>query len=272
VLGAGLAEDIHFVLSAREVDKRRSFWLKLSKQFMVEVHDVPDLRGKDSEAELEVIITERAERLGLEFDLDALGLFISLCGEQTLLITSELDKIDLYLGDERRRIRLDDVCQLIPQNREGIVFELGSALAARHPQRALHCLDQLLAQGENGVGILLAGVLPKMRTLAFARDLVETYQLPIGQYDYKKFCATIQSLPVDQTAHLPQKKDGSGLNLYPIFLAAQESRNYSAAELRQGLHSCLRANRLLVTTGLDTRTVLSQMIVRVLSPGQKSVA
>jgi DNA polymerase III subunit delta len=271
VLTAGLPDDVHFVLTAHQVDKRRSFWLKLNKAFRVTVYDVPDLKGRDGEAELEAIIHERAERLGLSFDADALGLFISLSGERTLLIASELEKIDLYLGDERRRVTIDDIRLLIPQNRDGIVFELGSAIAARHPQRALRMLDQLLSQGESGVGILLAGVLPKLRTMAFARDLAETYQLPIGQYDYKKFCAQVEALPEAQTKHLPQKKDG-GLNLYPLFLSAQESRNFTAAELRHGLHACLRANRLLVTTGLDAQTVLSQMIVRFLASGQKSVA
>jgi DNA polymerase-3 subunit delta len=70
---------------------------------------------------------------------------------------------------------------------------------------------------------------------------------------------------------LPRKKDG-GLSVYPLFLAAQESRQFTEAELRHGLQACLRANHRLVGSSLDPRVVLSQLLIEILAPAPRSLA
>lgn len=262
LLERGLPDDVHFIVSAIAPDRRRSFFQKLEKLAQSEAYDLPDTSQRGWEAQVETTISDRAEALGISFDAEALQLFMALAGERTQQIMGELEKLDLYLGPDRRRVTVQDVRVMVPLSRAGGIFELGNALGRRDSRRALSLLDTLLAQGENAIGLLLAAIIPKMRNLVLARDLVERQRAPM--HSYAQFQASLEKLPGEETAHLPRKKDG-GLNVYPLFLAAQESRQFSEAELRHGLQSCLRANQRLVGSALDPRVVLSQLLVEILA-------
>ena len=126
-------------------------------------------------------------------------------------------------------------------------------------------IDQLIAQGESAIGILLAAVVPKMRNLLNAKDLIARFRLPGG--NYRNFEGALNQLPGDETRHLPRKKDG-GISCYPLFLAAEETRQFSIQELREGLSECLTANKALVTSGLDHKLVLTRLVVRLLTRRQ----
>jgi len=262
LLETGLPDDVHFILSATAPDKRRSFFQRFDKLAQSEAFDLPDTSQRGWEAQVEGLITERAQALGLLFEPEALEIFVTLAGERTQQIVGELEKLDLYLGLDRRRVTVQDVRTMVPMSRAGVIFELGNALGRRDARRALSLLDSLLAQGENAIGLLLAAIIPKMRNLVLARDLVERHRTPLNSYG--QFQGTLERLPGEETAHLPRKKDG-GLNVYPLFLAAQESRQFSEAELRHGLRACLRANQRLVGSALDPRVVLSQLLVEILA-------
>lgn len=263
----GLPEDVHLIFSALAPDRRRSFFQKLDKLAQSEAFDLPDTSQRGWEAQLEMAVAERAEKLGLSFDREAQEVFLALAGERTQQIAGELEKLDLYLGPERRKVTVQDVRAMVPLSRAGVIFELGNALGRRDARRALSLLDSLLTQGENAIGLLLAAIIPKMRNLVLARDLVERQRTPLQSYS--AFQASLERLPPEETAHLPKKKDG-GLNVYPLFLAAQESRQFTEAELRHGLRACLRANQRLVGSSLDPRVVLSQLLIEILASSPRS--
>lgn len=264
LLEEGLPLDVKFVVTATGVDKRRTFFQRLDKLANTRVFDVPDTSQRGWEAQVEAVITERATALGLTFDPEAMELFILMVGEKTRQVVNELEKLDLYVGTGRRRITVQDVRSLISPSRASVVFELGNCLGNRDLRQALPLLDKLLQQGENAVGILLAAIVPKMRQLVLAVDLLERHRLPLG--GYQGFLRALEALPPEETAHLPKKKDGSGLNAYPLFLASQQGRGFTVAELRRGLRACLRANHRLVGSALDPKTVLTQLLVELLSP------
>lgn len=269
VVEPGLPPDVHFVLSAGAVDKRRSFFLKFDKLAQSKAFDLPDTSQRGWEAEVEALIAGRAKDLGLSFETEAMELFLLLAGERTQQIISELEKLDLYLGPDRRRITAQDVRTMVPLSRAGVIFELGNAIGRRDARRALALLDSLLAQGESAIGLLLAAIIPKMRNLMLARELVEQHRAPLGSYP--QFQGALERLPAEETAHLPKKKDG-GLNAYPLFLAAQESKAFTEKELRQGLRACLRANHRLVGSSLDPKVVLAQLVVELLAGEPKRPA
>jgi DNA polymerase-3 subunit delta len=83
-------------------------------------------------------------------------------------------------------------------------------------------------------------------------------------------------LPETDRAWLPQKKDGSGVNVFPIFLAADNARNFDLAGLQHVLEATLKADQALVTTGLDHRLILHRLIVEIASarksPARQSAA
>ncbi|MBA3652425.1 MAG: DNA polymerase III subunit delta, partial [Chthoniobacterales bacterium] len=156
-LGGG---EVRFLLSAPEVDKRRSFYKALAKRAELQVFDKLDSnRSGWEEAALDLVQSLGRERQ-LRFEEEALDLFVLLTGGDRRTIENELEKIDLFLGEKERRVGLETVRNLVPLSRAGVVFELGNALAARHLQHALALVRRLLDQGESAIGILLVAIIP----------------------------------------------------------------------------------------------------------------
>src|SRR6266496_6031412 len=168
LIGGDLGADVTFLLSATEVDKRRSFYKSLAKRAELQVFDRLDSSRSGWEEEATEIVRHRAQKRKLQFDDDALALFVLLTGGDTRQIENELEKIDIFLGKDRE-VRVDLVRELVPFSRAGVIFELGSALAARDLELALTLIRRLLDQRESAIGILLVAILPTIRNLLLAK-------------------------------------------------------------------------------------------------------
>ncbi len=263
-MATGFGSEVTFLLSAIDVDKRRSFYKSLAKRAELQVFDKLDSsRGGWEEVATEMVQI-RAKKRKLQFDDDALELFVLLTGGDTREIESELEKIDVYLGKERT-VNVDLVRELVPLTREGVIFDLSNALAERDLERALELVQQLLDQGETAIGILLVAILPTVRNLLLAKDLMEQYRIPRPHVPFP-FISAVNRLPADAVAHLPRKKDGS-INAYTLGIAAQNAHRFSTEQLIAGMQSCLAANLQLVTTQLDHELILTEVVVKILGSG-----
>jgi DNA polymerase III subunit delta len=261
LLDADFPPGITFLLSATETDKRRSFYKSLAKRAEVQVFDKLDSSRSGWEEEATEIVRGRVEKRKLQFDEDALELFVLLTGGNTRQIDNELEKIDLFLGKDRRA-GVELVRELVPLARAGVIFELGNALAERDLQRALVLVKRLLDQGETAIGILLVAILPTIRNLLLAKDLMDGHRLARPHAPYH-FISTLNRLPASATAHLPRKKDGS-INAYALGIAAQNAHRFQVDRLVAAMESCLQANLQLVTTQLDHELVLTEVVVKLL--------
>jgi DNA polymerase-3 subunit delta len=266
-----LPPEVKFLLSASAVDKRRSAYKRIQKLADLRTFDKPDTSKTGWEDEVIPLVERRARDLGITFDNDAIEMLVHLAGEDTRQLDSEVEKLSLYLG-ERTRVTAEDVRLLVPLNRAGVIFELGNAMGKRDLRRALELVRTLVYQGQSPIGILLAAIVPRVKSMLLAADIVARHpRLP--RTAYPAFAAALDKLPASETAHLPKKKDGSGLNVYPVFLALGESSKYTAVELRAALQACLDANLKLVTTSIDPQLVLERFLVGMLSkPGQRKAA
>jgi DNA polymerase-3 subunit delta len=157
------------------------------------------------------------------------------------------------------------VRELVPLSRAGVIFELGNALAACDLERALKLVKGLLDQGETAIGILLVAILPTIRNLLLAKDLMERNRIPRPHAPFN-FISALNRLPADATEHLPRKKDGS-INGYALGLAAQQAHRFETSQLIAGLEACLEANLRLVTSQLDHELVLTEIVVKLLARG-----
>jgi DNA polymerase-3 subunit delta len=249
------------LLSAIEPDKRRAFYKALGKVCEIEVFDKVDSSRGGWEEAAASMIESRARGRGLKMGTEAIELLAMLTGGDSRQVDNELEKIDLFLGPARREAGIDDVRTLVPLSRSGVVFELGNALAARETSRCFALLDQLLNQGESAVGILLVAIVPTVRSLLLVKDLMERHRLRPPQAPWF-FNSTLNGLPAEATEHLPRKKDGT-INAYALGLAAVHAKRFEVEELRELLDACLKANVRLVTSGLDERVVLAELVGRV---------
>jgi DNA polymerase-3 subunit delta len=260
-IDAGPGSEIIFLLSAIDVDKRRSFYKSLAKRAELQIFDKLDSSRGGWEEEATEMVQARAKKRKLQFDDDALELFVLLTGGDTREIENELEKIDIYLGEERA-VKVDLVRELVPLTREGVIFDLSNALAGRDLKHALDLVRQLLDQGESAIGILLVAVLPTVRNLLLAKDLMERHRIPRPHVPFP-FISAINRLPAEATAHLPRKKDGS-INAYTLGIAAQNAHRFSTKQLIAGMTACLAANLQLVTTQLDHEVILTEVVVKLL--------
>jgi len=263
VLEQGLPLEVHFVLSTSGIDKRRNTYKRITKLANTQTHDKPDTSRAGWEGAVLMQAQAKARELGITFESGALELVVQMAGDDTRQLENELDKIDLYLG-ERRRAGLITVRNLVAVSRAGVVWEIGNSIGARDLKRALELLGVLMYQGQNAIGILLGAIVPKVRSLLLVKDLLSRHKL--NRSSYSNFSVSLEALPTSATAHLPRKKDGSGFNVYPLFLSIDEAARFKLSELHAALAACLEANARLVTTQLDDKLVLERLLIGLLSP------
>jgi DNA polymerase-3 subunit delta len=262
-LSAGMPSGVVFLLSASEIDKRRSFYKSLNKVATVEHFDRIDTSRSGWEEEAESLARGLAAERGLIFQPEALEVFVRLAGADTRQLRNELEKIDLYLG-EKREIDTQSVRNLVARTATGVIWELGNAIAKRQLSAALALLDQLLFQGETPIGILYAAIIPTVRNLLVTKEILETYGVKAPSAPYQ-FNSVIARLPQAAQNFLPRRKDGN-INVYGLGIAACEAHRFSLAQLIRGFEECLKANIQLVTTQLEPRLVLSKLLVSLLTP------
>jgi DNA polymerase III subunit delta len=261
LVDGGFGPGITLLISATDLDKRRSFYKTLVRRAEVQVFDRLDsTRGGWEEEALEMV-QQRAKKRKLQFDDHALDLFVLLTGGDTRQIDNELEKIDTFLAKDRG-VNIELVRDLVPLSRAGVIFELGNALAARDLQLSLKLVRRLLDQGESAIGILLVAIVPTVRNLLLAKDLMERYRLPRPHSPFQ-FISAINRLPPEATDHLPRKKDGS-INAYALGIAAQQAGRFETTQLIQAMQACLAANVQLVTTQLDHELILTEVVVKLL--------
>lgn len=260
-LERGLPPGVKFLISALGVDKRLSFWKFVEKTAAVEAFDLIDTSREGWTDQVAGLVNRRARELGLRFDPAALELFVLLAGEATQQIGNELEKLDLYLGTECRDVTEDDVRRVVPLSRSAVVFETGQAIQKGDVARAIQLIDQQLAADESAISIMRASIIPTVRNLFMARLIIDTYKPPTG--NYQGFSGALNRLPEADRAWLPQKKDGSGVNVFPLFLCAPMAGNYDLEGLQRVMEAALRADQSLVSTGLDHRLVLHRLLAEI---------
>src|SRR5947208_2499382 len=287
-IDSGFGLEVTLLISATEVDKRRSFYKTLIKRAELQVFDRLDSGRAGWEEAASEIVRRHAKKRKLEFNDDALELFVLLTGGDTRQIDNELEKIDTYCSAGFQpvgpvgvspaeskpagkmptarmaapRVTVELVRELVPLSRAGVIFELGNALAARDLELSLKVVRRLLDQGESAIGILLVAIVPTVRNLLLAKDLMERYRLPRPHSPFQ-FISGINRLPTEATDHLPRKKDGS-INAYALGIAAQQAGRFETTQLIQAMQACLAANVQLVTTQLDHELVLTEVVVKLL--------
>ncbi len=259
LLESGLPSDVQLIISASEVDKRRSFYKKIGKLCKVEIFDKVDIKKADWAGKMVSDVLKMAKEVNLSMNARVAELFIMRVGPDSRQLRSEVEKLSLFVGDKEATEQ--DVRKISATSHAGVIFEIGEALARRKLPLAQELIETQLKRGESAVGILLAAIVPKVRNLLHGHDL--TFRHGVRTHNYKQFQSDIERLPASETAHLARSKTG-GFNVYPLFMTIQGSGRFSVDELKSAMEACLEANIRLVTTGLDHALVLNQLVARIL--------
>lgn len=275
VLREGLPEGITLLISAPEPDKRRGFYKSLCELAETTVKDRIEMGGFGGHSEEDLIdwVAERCRERGVKIDSRTAEILAGRIGPNSGQLQIEIQKLSSAAG-EGAVITEQLVRDLVPLTRTGGIFDLSDAINKRNLPLCLETLSQLRRQGENAVGILLAAIVPTVRNLLVAKDLMERHKLrPPAQPQF--FASDLKRLRSEDTAHLPRKKDGT-LNTYGIGLAAVNAARFSRDHLVSAFLACRDANLRLLSGHGSEDTLLTQLLVRIVaktsSSGQKSAA
>ncbi len=247
------------VISATDVDKRRTFFKKLNSIAKVQEFASIDITRDGWEGEVSALTLKLAQPLGLKFDNAALELFVQRVNESTRQISGELAKLDTYLGQENRSVTEEDVQTMVPVSRHGVIFEISRAIERRNGQLAIRLLSEQLAQGEQAITIMRAAIVPTVRRRYCVRLLIDEYGLDTRR-GYRNFESVLNALPDEARKLVPRKKDGS-LSCYTIYTTALSLKELSLTQAKQQLFACAKADRRLVSTQADVRDVLHTLIM-----------
>jgi len=145
-----------------------------------------------------------AARLGRRLGSSAARLLVHRAGINAGVLQAEVAKLAMYAG-RRSTITVDDVLAVSVQSAEEPVFSLMDAIGTEDTGRALAVLRQVLAQGENPLG-LLALMVRHVRQLWLARAstgpaaLADELRLP--RFVAEKLLAQARRLDYDDLAAL----------------------------------------------------------------------
>ena len=115
-------------------------------------------------------IQSRAKELGGQFDYQAASLLASLVGEDTRLADQEIQKLLVYVNDQRP-VGYDDVEHLTSYELEGDIFALVDALGQRNGKTASMMFHRLL---ESDDPLRIFGMIVRQfRLLLLAREVLD---------------------------------------------------------------------------------------------------
>ncbi len=255
-----LPADTSFCLHAMEMDKRRSFYKKLTKIAKVQEFAKIDISRQGWERELSAIVLTMARERGLYLSADAMDLFVHRVHENSRQIGNELDKLAVYLGGVERRLESDDIERMVPVSRKGGIYEISRAIERGNVAQAIALIDAQLESGEAAIGIIRGAFIPTFSNRYRASLLMSKHGVQVSSTSALE--SSMRSLPQELTKLIPLKKDGQP-NYYGFSQNAMHCAKLSPVKALQALRACAEADKQLVSTSIDPRILLHRLAVSV---------
>jgi DNA polymerase-3 subunit delta len=255
---------VRMLISSAKADKRKTFYKMTSKAGYVEEFTALSVDDRDWQAKAEQLIGSRLKSLKKRADYSTVNELAQFVGPDTRAIVSECDKLAAYVG-EAAEITVNDVKSIVTQGKHAKAFALGDALGERNLTKLLKRLDEDLwaakTDRKKSVIGLVAGLVSKVRSLLFARELLDAgWVKPVR--GFAQFKSQIENLPADAFAE-DRRISPLGLHPYVLFSATNQAQNYTREELVEAMDLLMHCNRKLVSTSLDESFVLQQVLTQI---------
>ena len=169
--------DSYLVIRAPKLDTRRKLHKALLKAaIVVELSPPKDARAA-ADASARAAIEMGKER-GLELDRDVAAFLADVCGDDLYRVSTELDKLDVYLGGEGvRRVHLADAREIVFGAGTLSGWEISDAVQRRDLRAATESVRRLMASGAEPLP-LIGGLAWRARTLLQAKAMVSSGMAP----------------------------------------------------------------------------------------------
>jgi DNA polymerase-3 subunit delta len=194
------------------------------------LHDFPSLRDR----ELAGWLAREARQRKVALDSDAATALAEIAGPDLGRLSQALEQLTLYVG-EGKRVRLEDVEELIAETRQRGVFELTKAIGEGNVERALRLLANMQRNREPALRLQFM-LVRQLRQIWRAKDLA--------------------------AAGVPRNEIAGQVGIAPFFLddVLAPARRMSHATLERSFGRLYRADRVLKSSRIDPDLVMSKLV------------
>jgi len=257
---------VRVLVTAGKTDRRKVFFKTVEKIGAVEAYAAPSLEDKDWVDRMEETALRVVREWNKRIDDEALGELAHAVGPNVPLMHNEVEKLCLYVGD-RKDIEARDVRAIVSTCKQARAFALADAVGNRDLGVALQRLDEefwtmQFDRKKSAVG-LLAGLTSKLRTMLLLQELTREGLLKEGTGTYQAFKSQIDRIPQER---LPEERPYNPRAIHPfvLFNSLPHARRYSTEELIRAMQAALEANRRLVSSGMEEKLVMQQLIIQII--------
>lgn len=191
-----LDEDIKIIIIEDSVDKRISEYKFLSKNA-----ECVEFKYMD-EKQMVQYIMQILKKYGIEISLDIAQYMQSVCGEDKSNIINELQKLVIYLDEEKSVTKeiIDKVCS---KTLSAKIFDVLSMIVNREREKAIVMLDELLKQKEPIIKIyvMLYKQVKQMYMIKYAKERNQSdiaKALGIHPFVYKNLSKSCDKYTLDE--------------------------------------------------------------------------
>lgn len=192
---------------------------------------------KQYERDVKNFIQEEFSNRSIQVDYDVIMQIITDAGLDLQNVSSEIEKILLYLGKDKSRLTIDDFIKISGFTKEINLFMLTNSIEEKNLKYSLFITEKILQAGESGINILFSiyGTIRKMITV---KSLMEE-----KNYSLKD---ALNFVKVHQYYH---NKYFTNLN------------KYSLIHLKRCLKEILKTDITLKTSKIDEKSAIENLVL-----------
>lgn len=264
LLKSGIPEEIHLILTASAVDRRKSLFRIISELGVV--MNFPKIKGDLKQRNmLQEMANKTLRDHGKALSSDAWKAIGRKTGFNLRDAMGAIEQIVDYTGDSNV-VEEKDIEEIVGKTKETAVFDLTAALVEKDTQKALITLDALFKQGVNHI-LILSVLAREIRMLIHAKILIKALSIkPLThEFDYNRFLKSIHPVIKERAKSMGLQGSLANQNPYVMFMAIKNSTTFSFENLRLYLQKLVDMDVSFKSTPRDPRISLEHFIIEVCS-------
>lgn len=265
-LTGGLGPEQIVIISVSGKVDARSRFLKAVSQ----VGEVREFKKSDKpwevDKETEALFRKRLEDRGIRAAQRVLTACVERLGPETRMMVSEVEKLDVYLGD-RRELREEDVELMISPLRETAPWLFGEAVGAGDLGRALQLLRQMQERKVSAIA-LVALLHNQFREMALYRALLARKEIALERAG--SFGSKLRMDSAGVAEQIAAVNGGRKSTPFRQAKLAEQSLRYSPSRLDRMSRMTAEAYRQQFLSALPDFLQLELLVLRLLAPDERS--
>lgn len=260
-----LPNDIVVVIDGAELDQRKSLFktFKAIPGAQIDFYRKADLADRNYSGTQADKVTALVKSYKKQIAPDAMEYLIQAAGTDYGRMLKEVEKLVTYIGEDNKKITLEDCRNICSRTPEALGWEFARALTDGDSKAALVTADLTIRQlrGMGGGGNIELGLVSQaaraFREIAETKLAITELKLPehVGSNYFYNISDELKS----------RYPDNLLLKLHPFraFKLTEQAAKFSGKRLSRIFQALLDANRNLVSGGGEPRIVLERLILNI---------